>query len=198
MPENVWEEELCTGLIDELKKSLGNLCPSDSAFFVRKPEEDFKFEVFPCVSVYLKEYKFDPQRYCDVPDMVDKTADKKFAILEDQAIPFNFNVQIDFWTRYQKDRDTLVKTWLNTGHFKQFILPVYDDGGEKRYANAFINGSIKKVDLLDGNKRIFHSIVEYTIWVELDSGLRYNKAMVNTINIDSNPEEREEVSKHNV
>ena len=74
MSANVWFEEVNTGLIDEILKSvkvtnsLGAKVPiGEEAVIVRKPEEDFKLEVFPCVSIYNKSYYHDTVRYDPIP-----------------------------------------------------------------------------------------------------------------------------------
>ena len=76
MSANVWFEEVNTGLINEIHKCVkvkdnkGVLVPltynpdtpEENAIIVRKPEEDFKIEVFPCVSIYNTSYEHDPIR----------------------------------------------------------------------------------------------------------------------------------------
>lgn len=191
MSANVWFEEVNTGLIQELKNTVrvknsnGVLTAlGDKSFVVRKPEEDLKFEVFPCVSIYNKDYKFDPQRYD--PQLIKVGEDKtnKLVTMEEPHIPFNLTYQIDFWSRYQTDMDTMTRTWL-TKHFRQFNLSVKDDGNTTRSCNCMMQGSVIKSDLVDGKERLFHSIVNLKIWVEIDSETRYNMPMVVIRDIDA-------------
>ena len=189
MSANVWFEQVNIGLINELKDTVRIKSPNgeyeplkDNAFIVRKPEEDFKFEVFPCVSVYNKGYSNHLIRYNPEPVVVDVTQTE--VILEDSAIPFELDYQIDFWSRYQTDMDAMTMTWLMK-HFHQFNLKVIDDGGTERMCNCLINGNIVKSDLVLNKERLFHSIVSYKIWVELDSGIRYNKPRIIEVDIDA-------------
>ncbi len=63
-------------------------------------------------------------------------------------------------------------------HFRQFNLDVVDDGGTERSCNCLRQGRLVKSDLVSGGERLFHSVIIYHIWVELDSETRYNKPMV--------------------
>ena len=184
MSANVWFEEVNIGLLKELKDTIriknakGALVAlDDRALIIRKPEEDFKSEVFPCVSIYNLDYKHEPIRYNPAPIVVKKDEVTKLVTLEEPATPFSLTYQIDFWAKYQTDMDYMTRTWLMK-HFRQFNLPVVDDGGISRTCNCLIQGNVVKSDLLQGGERLFHSIIKYQIWVELDNENRYNKPMV--------------------
>lgn len=190
MSASVWFEEVCNGLIQELKKSVrynntnGELVAlDDKSLIVRKPEEDFKFEKFPCVSVYIVDYKHDPLRYTPEPVVVARDVNNNIATLEETAIPFNITCQIDFWSHYQVDMDVMTRTWLMK-HFRAFNLPVVDSGGTERTCNCFTQGSIVKSDLVLNKERLFHSIIKYQIWVEIDEEMCYNTSMVTSMNYD--------------
>lgn len=191
MSANVWFEEVNTGLINEIHKCVkvkdnkGVLVPltynpntpEENAIIVRKPEEDFKIEVFPCVSIYNTSYEHDPIRYDPVPVKLGYSLDKKNIEMEETAVPYNLFYQIDFWSRYQTDMDCMTRTWL-VKHFRQFNLAVTDDGGVVRSCNCLCVGQIKKSDLVLNKERLFHSIVNLEIWVELDDEARYNMPVV--------------------
>ena len=191
MSANVWFEEVNIGLINEIKNTIktkdlnGVLVPlDDKAIVIRKPEEDFKFEVFPCVSIYNKSYEFEPRRYNPNPIKVGEIIEENLAIMEESAISFNLDYQIDFWSKYQTDMDTMTRTWLSK-HFRQFNLQVVDDGGTERTCNCLIKGGVVKSDLVSNGERLFHSIINYQIWVELDDETRYNKPMSIKRNINT-------------
>ena len=184
MSANVWFEEVNIGLLAEIKNTIrvknpkGVLIPLDEkACVVRKPEEDFKFESFPCVSIYNTNSRFDPIRHNPEPIQVGRDEKTNQIILEDPAVPYNLTYQIDFWARYQTDIDTMTRTWLMK-HHRQFNLEVIDDGGVKRSCNAFRVTNLQKSDLLLNKERLFHSFIIYQIWVEIDDETRYNKPMV--------------------
>ena len=194
MSHNVWFEEVNRGLLEELKKSIkiydfnGNLVPLDEeehSFVVRKPEEDFKFEKYPCVSIYNTSYSFDYERQDPIGVPVDRDEERHVITIEKPHVPFNLSYQIDFWARYQTDMDAMTMTWL-TDHFRQFNLSVIDDGGVERTCNCMMKGEIIKSDLVESNERLYHSIITLLIWVELDSGMTYNTPMVGEVDIDFN------------
>lgn len=182
MSANVWFEEVDTALIQEIQNSIkhkdnnGIEVPIQN-IIVRKPEEDFKIEVFPCVSIYNTSYNFDAFRYNPFPKQLEKDIVNKTVELEDSAVPFNLEYQIDFWAKYQTDINDMTRTWF-LKHFRQFNLDVVDDGGTKRSCNCLRKGNITKSDLIQNKERLFHSIIKYSIWVELDNENHYNKAIV--------------------
>ena len=191
MSANVWFEEVNIGLLEEIKNTVriknskGVLnALKDEALLIRKPEEDFKLEVFPCVSIYNLSYKHDPVRYNPSPVIIEEDEENKVVVIEDSAVPFNLDYQIDFWAKYQEDMDCMTRTWLSK-HFRQFNLKVVDDGGVERTCNCLIQGSVVKSDLVLNGERLFHSIIKYQIWVELDDETRYNKPMVIQRSIDA-------------
>lgn len=161
MTSNVWFEEVNIGLINEIKKTVrikdqdGYLMElNEKSVMVRKPEDEFKFEMFPCVSIYNKGYEFDSQRYSPAPVVVSRDIDSKTAVVEQSAIPYNLNYQIDFWSQYQEDMDTMTRTWLSS-HFKNFNLSVIDDGGTPRSCNCIPNGSVKNQTLYQVVREFF-------------------------------------------
>ena len=191
MSANVWFEEVNIGLLEEIKNTVriknskGVLnALKDEALLIRKPEEDFKLEVFPCVSIYNLSYKHNPVRYNPSPVIIEEDEENKVVVMEDSAVPFNLDYQIDFWAKYQEDMDCMTRTWLSK-HFRQFNLKVVDDGGVERTCNCLSQGSVVKSDLVLNGKRLFHSIIKLQIWVELDDETRYNKPMVIQRNIDA-------------
>lgn len=191
MSANVWFEEVNTGLVEEIKSTVkvkdahGVLTAlGDDNIVIRKPEEDFKIEVFPSVSIYNVTYRHDPLRYNPNPVVVSTDKEKKTMTLEDPAVAFNLTYQLDFWAKYQTDMDSMTRTWL-LKHFRQFNLKVIDDGGTERSCNCITKGSIVKSDLVQNGDRLFHSIVNLQIWVEIDDETRYNMPMVVTRDIDT-------------
>ena len=184
MSANVWFEQVDIGLLNEIKNTVrvknskGVLVPlEDKALIVRKPEEDFKFEVFPCVSIYNTNSKFDAVRYSPDPIVVERNLTESTATMEDTAVPYELFYQIDFWAQYQEDMNQMTMSWL-AKHFRQFNLTVTDDGGTVRSCNCLISGQPTKSDLVLNKERLFHSIISYRIWVELDNETRYNVPIV--------------------
>lgn len=194
MSASVWHEQVYAGFREEIQNTVfikdkkGVYVPlpqPQKSIVVRKPEEDFKFEIFPCVSVYIKDYHHDPFRYDPQPSRTNVMEKHKVEV-EECAVPFNLNVQIDFWAQYQEDMDAMTQSWLMK-HFRQFNLSVVDSGGTPRTQNTIAVGSIVKSDLVLNKERLFHSIANYSIWVEIDDEVRYNVPMVETIDIGAKP-----------
>lgn len=191
MSANVWFEEVNIGLINELRNTIkvknysGVLAfLPENAFTVRKPEEDFKSETYPCVSIYPLDYKHNPLRYNPNPVAVGYDKENKVINLEDQAVSFDLGYQIDFWAKYQTDMDDMMKTWLMK-HFRQFNLSVVDDGGVTRSCNVLAEGSFFRSDLVQNKERLFHAFGKYRIWVEIDDETVYNKPMVDEVNLNA-------------
>lgn len=192
MSANVWFEEVNIGLFNEIKNTVkvkdvnGVLVAlEDDSIIIRKPEEDFKLEKFPCVSIYNVSYGHDPIRYNPSPVIIGEDNENNLLLLEDPATPFNLMYQLDFWSRYQTEMDSMTRTWL-IKHFRQFNLKVVDDGGTERTCNCLIQGKVTKSDLVLEGERLFHTIIKYLIWVELDDETRYNKPMIGKVNINTN------------
>lgn len=184
MSANVWFEQVDIGLLEEIKNTVmiknrkGVLVPLEAkALIVRKPEEDFKFEVFPCVSIYNTNSRFDTIRYNSEPVMVEKDIENSVAVMEDSAIPYELFYQIDFWSEYQDDMNQMTMSWLSK-HFRQFNLTVTDDGGVVRSCNCLMSGQPVKSDLVLNKQRLFHTIISYRIWVEIDNETRYNVPII--------------------
>lgn len=184
MSANVWFEEVDRGLLAEIRNSVkylddkGLIVPiREDMVFVRDPETEFTEEVFPCITFTNINDMFNPKRYHFGDVKVGEDESGKQAIMEKTAIPYDLTYQIDFWARYREDINTMTRTWL-VNHARQFNLSVIDDGGNERTCNVLMKEGLKESNLLAEQKRLYHSIVSYTIWVELDDEVRYNKGMV--------------------
>lgn len=191
MSANVWYEEVERGLIQEILNtvkyldSTGSVTPiTEDMVFIRDPEEDLKDEVFPCVTITQLFDIFDSRRYNPNSVVVSRDYENGTAEVQESAIPFNLTYQIDFWSRYKEDINLMTKTWLQS-HFKQFNLSVVDDGGTQRSCNTLMNESLKSSNLLVNQKRLYHSIISYTIWVEMDEEISYTVNMVTKTDIVS-------------
>ena len=187
---SIWKEEVDIGLINEIfntvrvPNSKGILVPLSSKekqVLVRKPEEDFKPEKYPCVSIYNTGDNFSTDRYN--PNKIKKRLPNGVMKLEDSAVPFDLTYNIDFWARYQTDMNAMTKEWLKH-HFRQFNLLVIDDGGNEVYVNCLRSGNARKSDLISGGERLFHTIISYRIWVEIKDETQYNTNVATKVNID--------------
>lgn len=184
MSANVWSEEVERGLKQEILNTVFYLTDTgikapltEDMVFVRDPEEDLREEQIPCVTITPLYNRFDARRYNPNPVIMSRNDEENLLTMQDSAVPFNLFYQIDFWSRYKEDINLMTSTWLRK-HFRQFNLKVVDDGGTERSSNAIVNESLRESDLLKNQKRLFHSIISYVIWVELDDEVGYNVHMV--------------------
>ena len=187
---SIWKEEVDTGLINEIfntvrvPNSKGILVPLSSKekqVLIRKPEEDFKPEKYPCVSIYNTGDNFSTDRYNH--NKIKKRLPNGVMRLEDSAVPFDLTYNIDFWSRYQIDMNAMTKEWLKH-HFRQFNLLVTDDVGNEVYVNCLRSSNARKSDLMSGGERLFHTIISYRIWVEIKDETQYNTNVATKVNID--------------
>lgn len=189
MSATIWSEEVYTGLKNEVMKyvkkrtATGVVNLNDKEVLIRKPEEEFKPESYPCVSLYITNQDPNKVRYNKDPKMVSLDKENSVAVMQDSPVPFDMTVNIDFWSKSQTDMDLMTKDWLSR-HFRQFNLPVRDSGGNERTCNCLRKGGIVKSDLVKNAQRLYHSIISYTIWVEIDEEVRYNASVTTKINIE--------------
>lgn len=176
MSSSVWFEQIDTGLIKFIQ-SIVKLPNGDGVevpvpVSVRKPDEDFKKEQYPMVTIYnLFTSKRDEVRY--YPHDVLRGIDPENAkgTLEKTAVPYSLQYQIDFWSILQSDMNNMLAKW-EFYVSRDFNLPVIDSGGTQRFAHALQKGDmVKKNDKLSATERVFHSAITYRIWAELDENV---------------------------
>lgn len=195
MSANVWSEEVERGLKQEILNTVFYLTDTgikapltEDMVFVRDPEEDLREEQIPCVTITPLYNRFDARRYNPNPVIMSRNDEENLLTMQDSAVPFNLFYQVDFWSRYKEDINLMTSTWLRK-HFRQFNLKVVDDGGTERSSNVIVNESLRESDLLKNQKRLFHSIISYVIWVELDDEVGYNVHMVAERNLSAEQKE---------
>lgn len=180
MSSTVWVEQVDTALVSYLKSNL-TLGSVPLQVIIRKPDEDFKKEDYPIVSIYNLYSKGDDARrfYGSVPILVDKV--HRTVTMEKACLPYNLFYQIDFWTMQMSHMVSLMSQWVSlTDGGKDFNLPVVDTGGTSRSCYCLRKEDFKKSDLIDGDKRIFHSFITYRIYAEIDENVRDDESLVQT------------------
>lgn len=192
--ESVWFEQVDTALIDyiqsvvKLEDSMGYLVPVPVS--IRKPDEDFKIEAYPCITLYNLYSQRDEVRYFPGSVVVSRDYDASTLVTERGAIPYNLFYQIDFWSRYQTDMNEMTRKWLSYHPDRCFNLPVKDMSGKDRSSFVLMTDDLKKSDLLENSERLFHSMMTYRVWVELDDNIQTVKPMVSSIDLNTVREER--------
>lgn len=183
--ESVWFEQVDTALINYIKgivklpNSNGVLTPVPVK--VRKPDEDFKIEEYPCITLYNLYSLRDEVRYYPDTVVVETDLERHRAILEKSAIPYSLFYQIDFWARTQSQMNDMTRMWLGYHPDKSFNLPVKDLSGNDRNSFVLMTDDLKKSDFLTGTQRTFHSVLTYKVWVEIDERIRTEGYLVTEI-----------------
>ena len=183
--ESVWFEQVDTALINYIKgivklpNSNGVLTPVPVK--VRKPDEDFKIEEYPCITLYNLYSLRDEVRYYPDTVVVETDLERHRAILEKSAIPYSLFYQIDFWARNQSQMNDMTRLWLGYHPDKSFNLPVKDLSGNDRNSFVLMTDDLKKSDFLTGTQRTFHSVLTYKVWVEIDERIRTEGYLVTEI-----------------
>lgn len=183
--ESVWFEQVDTALINYIKgivklpDSKGVLTPVPVK--IRKPDEDFKIEEYPCITLYNLYSVRDEVRYFPGTVVVERDLDNNKIIEENSAIPYSLFYQIDFWSRQQSQMNDMTRMWLGHHPDRCFNLPVKDLSGNDRDSFVLMVDDLKKSDFLLKNDRTFHSILTYRVWVEIDERIRTEGYLITEI-----------------
>ena len=183
--ESVWFEQVDTALINYIKgivklpNSNGVLTPVPVK--IRKPDEDFKIEEYPCITLYNLYSVRDEERYFPDTVVVERDFDNHRLIEEKSAIPYSLFYQIDFWSRQQSQMNDMTRMWLGHHPDKCFNLPVKDLSGNNRDSFVLMTDDLKKSDFLTDTKRTFHSVLTYKVWVEIDERIRTEGYLITEI-----------------
>lgn len=190
MSSTVWYEQVDTALVKYIREGI-HINYSKLDVRVRKPDEDFKEEDYPLISIYNVFSRRDDVRrnYNFMPVVVDRDAEGKSAVVEEKSIPYNLFYQIDFWSLQQSQMNAMLFQWITlTQGGRDFNLPVIDTGGTSRSCYCLCTDDLKKSDLVDGTNRLFHSFITYRIYVEIDENIQTTVPMVMGHTIDVNKE----------
>lgn len=188
MSESVWFEQVDTALIKFVKQHI-TVAGDTVDCRVRKPDEDFKKEDYPIVSLYNVYSKRDDFRRCPNDVKVSMDDERKVLIMEKPCLPYNLFYQIDFWAMMQSHMNEMLYRWVYaTDGGRDFNLPVIDTGGNNRTCYCMCKEDFKKSDLVTGNTRIFHSFLTYRIYVEIDENVQTEEALITEIAVNTKQE----------
>lgn len=166
---SVWNEEVDRGLLEVLDDLIKHYDENDNLVstpcFVRNPQEDFKIETFPSATIYNYDQKFDKNRFSweNIRGEID---DEGIMSLERPALPYTLFYQIEFWARYQEDINEITRRWVANIE-PNTILKVTDTEGVVRHSVMNLV-DVANVDYEKLDRKIFHRVYSYRIWVELD------------------------------
>lgn len=184
--ESIWLEQVEEGFsafiknIVRIPNSAGVLTPVP--VLIRKPEESFKINEYPAISLYNVFSREDETRISRDPIIISRDDIAKTIITEDPAKPFVLMYQLDFWAKYRKHMDDMTRLWLfHTG--KDMNIPVKDLSGKSRMCYVIRTGGLDRSDILEDKERFFHAILQYRVNVELDEKVRNEKPMITRVSI---------------
>lgn len=183
--ESVWFEQVDTALINyiqgivKLPNASGVLTPVPVK--IRKPDEDFKIEEYPCITLYNLYSVRDEVRYFPDKVVVERHPDRNILIEERGAIPYSLFYQLDFWSRKQSQMNDMTRMWLGHHPDRCFNLPVKDLSGQDRSSFVLMTDDLRKSDFLTETQRTFHSVLTYRVWVEIDEKIRNESSMITQI-----------------
>lgn len=174
--ESVWFEQVDTALINYIKGIVkfpnSSGVPTPVPVKVRKPDEDFKIEEYPCITLYNLYSVRDEERYFPDSVVVERDLERNRLVEEKSAIPYSLFYQIDFWSRQQSQMNDMTRMWLGHHPDRCFNLPVKDLSGNDRDSFVLMTDDLKKSDFLTDTQRTFHSVLTYRVWVEIDEHIR--------------------------
>lgn len=188
----IWYEAVDEGFVKEILKSVKYIdrntgeptpIPLDH-IILNKPEDDYKDEVYPSVHITHLFETHDKMRYNPNQLIVGRDFEKNMAQMKDSPVPFNLFFQLDFYSKFQTDINTMTSSWLKK-HFRQFNLKVVDSENDEVTINVMVNENMKSADFLEGYERIYRRIISYRIWVELDDEIVYNVPMVKEVSVNT-------------
>lgn len=185
LSESVWFEQVDTALISyingivKLPNTNGILTPVPVK--IRKPDEDFKIEEYPCITLYNLYSVRDGVRFFPDKVVVERDHVRNKLIEERGAIPYSLYYQLDFWSTKQSHMNDMTRMWLGHHPDKSFNLPVKDLSGQNRSSFVLMVSDLVKSDSLTDNNRTFHSVLTYRVWVEIDERIRNESDMITGI-----------------
>ena len=185
LSESVWFEQVDTALISYIsgivKLPNSNGIPTSVPVKIRKPDEDFKIEEYPCITLYNLYSVRDEVRYFPDKVVVERDYENNRLIEERGAIPYSLFYQLDFWSVKQSHMNDMTRIWLGHHPDRSFNLPVKDLSGQDRSSFVYMTNDLVKSDFLTDNNRTFHSVLTYRVWVEIDERIRNESNMITEI-----------------
>lgn len=160
--DTVWNKEV----FDGFQRLLHKLYGETFNVAVRKSDEDFKFEKFPCAILQIPTYQFSIDRWYKKDRYVVETHGRD-VIIDAPPLPFDMQLQMDFYTKLQEDMDTLQIKWLS--YFgRDLILDVVTRGGNEDKVLVLADGGAKRMDEVFGKDRLFRTINNFTVHARID------------------------------
>lgn len=185
MSESIWSREIEEGLKNFLNTFMlyirGENKGNPIKVKVRNPDEDFKQESYPIIYLQGLQQKLSTVRYNPYSEkVISQDEENNTMVVEEAPIPFDCAYQIDFYSLYASELNTMVQKFLaNTHGGRYFNLPVKDQSGNDW--DLFVirrGGTMTKRDYFDEDTRLFHSTYNFTVQTQLNENIRHTKYLV--------------------
>lgn len=185
MNQSLWFEQIDTAWVDYLKShvkvkdSSGNLVAVPVR--IRKPDEDFRVEEYPCVTVYNLFTMSAPIRYYPDKVVVSRNSANNTCVMEDAAKTFDLMYQIDFWSTLQVDMNEMMAHWM-AHYWRMFQMPAKDASGADVFCTVLERDAARKMDLFEANeRRVFRTSFTYRVYGYLDFAVQETVSMVSDV-----------------
>lgn len=179
MSNSVWYGEVDLALVKLLKKIFGE---SIQVYFNSNRDLNDKKIVYPYIKITHLGEKFAFDRYDPNRQLVSIDTDRMTAVIEDSALPYNLEYQIDLISDTNKGNNSNTLKWIsNVRPFS--TLKVIDNGGIERSCFMSCKQPVNLQETTKDDKVIFRHIIRATIRVEVDESTPEEVKMATNINV---------------
>lgn len=189
MSETIWHEQVATALRNFIR---------DNVFIdempvrckVRKPDEDFKTEEYPFISIYnVYDSRDDFRTHFNSDIVVKMDKENRRITLEKPGIPYNLFYQIDFWSMQYTQLNSMTQQFIAATGGKDFNLPVETQDGVCTTRYALCVDDMRRVDEMDFTSRVLHCSTTYRIYAEIDENIQKDYSLITDVVIKTRPKE---------
>lgn len=157
--DTIWHREIAKGFQDLFPKVIGKY-----PVIVRKPDEDFKVESYPVVSLQFLYEQFNTLRNFNKDYVYVKQDREKYeGTFEKPPLTYDLNIQVDFMTKLQSDLDSMTIKWLAFQQ-RDFNLSVTTNGGLFDTVHVMPSGNPKRMDEVFREERIMRCCYNYKVY----------------------------------
>lgn len=181
MSESIWNREIEEGLKSFLNTIIMSSKGEPVKIKVRKPDEDFKDEVYPVIYLQNTSDKFAVNRYDPTNTIISRDTETNTVEVEEAHLPFDCDYKIGFYSLYCSEINLMLQKFLaNTHGGRYFNLPVKDQSGNDW--DLFVlrknSGIMSRGYYYDKNTRIYSGTFNFSVHTQLNENIRYTKPMV--------------------
>ena len=160
--DTVWNKEIYDGFKALLLKLYGKTFN----VVIRKPDEDFKIEKFPCAVLQIPSYKFSVDRWYKKDRYVVDYNENGW-LIDAPPLPFDVQLQMDFYAKSQDDLDWLQIKWLS--YFERDLwLQVKTRGGNKSEVLVLSESEAQRLDEVRGKDRLFRLMQTFRVFAKIE------------------------------